>query len=258
MNKTTILLLGDVMGPAAADYVGAKLWSIRRALGADLVVANCENCALGNGVDRENAEKLLSGGCDVLTSGNHVFKKPEAKTLLDDCRDIIRPCNYPPEAPGAGYVIKDLGSFRALVVNVMGVVYMDPLSNPIRSVEKILSETEGKYDVSILDVHAEATSEKLAMAHYFDGKIDIVAGTHTHVETADERILPMGTAYVTDLGMCGPDDSVLGIEPQCIIEKLLTNMPVRFNLSQNPITAHGVAVTLDAGGKPEKIERITF
>lgn len=257
MNKTTILLLGDVMGPAAADYVGAKLWNVRKSLGVDLVVANCENCALGNGVDKQNAEKLLSGGCDVLTSGNHVFKKPESKQLLDDCRDIIRPCNYPPEAPGAGYVIKDLGAFRALVINVMGVVYMDPLANPIRSVEKVLDLAEGKYDVSILDVHAEATSEKHALAFYFDGKIDIVVGTHTHVATADERIFPKGTAYVTDLGMCGPDDSVLGIEPQCIIEKLLTNMPVRFNLSQNPISARGVLVTLD-GYRPEKIERITF
>ena len=258
MKKTTVLLLGDVMGPAAADYVGAKLWNIRKTLGAEFVVANCENCAPGNGVDRENAEKLLSGGCDVLTSGNHVFKKPEAKTLLDDCGDIIRPCNYPPEAPGAGYVIKDVGAFRALVINVMGVVYMEPLANPIRSVEKILSETAGKYDVSILDFHAEATSEKLAAAYYFDGKIDIVAGTHTHVQTADERIFPKGTAYITDLGMCGPDDSVLGIEPQCIIEKLMTNMPVRFNLSQNRVTAHGVLVTFGDGGKPEKIERITF
>ena len=258
MKKTTVLFLGDVMGPAAADYVGAKLWNIRRALGADLVVANCENCAPGNGVDRENAEKLIKGGCDVLTSGNHVFKKPEAKTLLEDMPEIIRPCNYPPEAPGEGYVIKDVGAFRALVVNVMGVIYMEPLSNPIRSVEKILAAEKGKYDISILDVHAEATSEKLAIAYCFDGKIDIIAGTHTHVPTADERILPKGTAYVTDLGMCGPDESVLGVEPSCIIEKITTNMPVRFNLSQNPVTAHGIAVSFGDGGKPEKIERITF
>lgn len=258
MKKTTVLLLGDVMGPNAASYVGEKLWNIRKTLGVDFVVANCENCALGNGIDKQNVEKLLSGGCDVLTSGNHVFKKPEAKTLLDDCRDVIRPCNYPPEAPGAGYVIKDIGSLRVLVMNVMGVIYMEPLANPIRSVEKILACEKGNYDVSIMDVHAEATSEKLAIAHYFDGKIDIVVGTHTHVATADERIFPKGTAYVTDLGMCGPDDSVLGVEPSCIIEKLTTNMPVRFNLSQNSVTAHGVLVTLGEGEKPEKIERITF
>lgn len=258
MKKTTVLFLGDVMGPAAADYVGAKLWNIRRALGADLVVANCENCAPGNGIDRENVQKLISGGCDVLTSGNHVFKKPDAKTILDESTDVIRPCNYPPEVSGAGYVIKDIGFCRVLVMNVMGVIYMDPLYSPIRSVEKILAETAGKYDISILDVHAEATSEKQAIAYYFDGKIDVVAGTHTHVATADEHILPKGTAYVTDLGMCGPDDSVLGVEPSCIIEKLITNMPVRFSLSQNPITAHGITVSFGEGGKPEKIERITF
>ena len=258
MEKTAILLLGDVMGPAAADYVGAKLWNVRKTLGVDLAIANCENCAPGNGIDRENVQKLLSGGCDVLTSGNHAFKKPEAKTILDDCRDVIRPCNYPPEVPGTGYVIKDVGAFRALVMNVMGVIYMDALANPIRSVEKILTEAAGKYDVSILDVHAEATSEKQAIAYYFDGKIDVVVGTHTHVATADEHILPKGTAYVTDLGMCGPDDSVLGVEPSCIIEKLTTNMPVRFSLSNNPVTAHGVLVTLGKNNRPEKIERITF
>lgn len=258
MKKTTLLLLGDVMGPAAADHLSSKLWGLRREAGIDFVVANGENCAIGNGIDRHNAEKLLSGGCDVLTTGNHVFKKPEAKTLLEDSGDIIRPCNYPPDVPGAGYVIKNIGSCRILVMNVMGVVFMEPLANPIRSVEKILLETNGKYDVSILDVHAEATSEKLAIAHFFDGLIDIIVGTHTHVPTADEQIMKGGTAYVTDLGMCGPDDSVLGIEPQCIIEKMTTQMPVKFNLSKNPVTAHGALVTLDLDGKPEKIERITF
>ncbi|MBR6051769.1 MAG: YmdB family metallophosphoesterase [Clostridia bacterium] len=258
MKKTTILLLGDVMGPAAADHVGARLWSVRTTLDIDFVVANCENCALGNGIDKQNVDKLLSGGCDVLTSGNHVFKKPEAKTILEDCRDVIRPCNYPPEVPGAGHVIKNIGACRVLVMNVMGVIYMEPLSNPIRSVEKILAAEKGNYDVSVLDVHAEATSEKQAIAYYFDGKIDIIVGTHTHVATADEHIFPKGTAYVTDLGMCGPDNSVLGVEPSCIIEKLTTNMPVRFILSQNRVTAHGVIVTIGEGGKPEKIERITF
>lgn len=258
MKKKTVLILGDVVGPAATEYVASKLWGIRKTLGADLVVCNGENCALGNGIDKENVSKLLDGGCDVITTGNHVFKKPEAKTLLDDTRDVIRPCNYPPEVPGEGYIIKDTGAFRALVINVMGVIYMEPLANPLRSVEKILEANAGKYDVSILDVHAEATSEKLAAAYYFDGKIDVVFGTHTHVTTADERILPGGTAYITDVGMCGPRESVLGVKPESIIEKILTNMPVRFALSDNPPEAHGIVVVFGENGRPESIERIVF
>ena len=258
MKKTTVLILGDVVGPAAADYVASKLWNMRKTLGADIVVCNGENCALGNGIDRENISKLLDGGCDVITTGNHVFKKPDARTILEDMRDVIRPCNYPPEAPGEGYVIKDIGACRVLVINVMGVIYMEPLANPLRSVEKILSAAAGKYDISILDVHAEATSEKLAAAYHFDGKIDVVFGTHTHVQTADEHILPKGTAYITDVGMCGPRESVLGVRPENIIEKLTTNMPVRFTLSGNPPEAHGIAVVFGENGRPESIERIVF
>lgn len=258
MKNIKILLLGDVMGPSAADYIGKNLWGIRKSLGVDFVVANGENCAKGNGIDAENAEKLLSGGCDALTTGNHVFKKTEAKYLLDDKKEIIRPLNYPKNAPGCGFYIADIGFCRVLVMNVMGTVFMDPLDNPIRTVEKTLFEQSGNYDISILDVHAEATSEKRAIGFYFDGKIDIIVGTHTHVQTSDEQILPGGTAYITDLGMCGPENSVLGVKPECIIEKLLTNMPVRFELSEEKTVAHGLLVSFDEKMKPETVERITF
>ena len=143
-------------------------------------------------------------------------------------------------------------------MNVMGTVFMDPLDNPIRTVEKTLCEQSGNYDISILDVHAEATSEKRAIGFYFDGKINVVVGTHTHVQTSDEQILPGGTAYITDLGMCGPENSVLGVKPECIIEKLLTNMPVRFELSEEKTVAHGLLVSFDEKMKPETVERITF
>lgn len=253
-----MMFLGDVVGPTAAEYVAKKLWNIRKELDIDFVVANAENCAKGNGIDRQNAETLLDGGCDILTTGNHVYKKPEAETLLDDVKDIIRPANYPPEAPGMGWVIKSSNRADYLVINVMGTVMMDPLDNPIRTIEKILNEQKGKYDISVLDFHAEATSEKNATAHYFDGKIDVIVGTHTHIPTADERVMPKGTAYITDVGMCGPVESVLGVKPECILKKLLTNMPARFDISENEIEAQGLIVTFDENKKPVSAERIKF
>ncbi|MCQ2435392.1 MAG: TIGR00282 family metallophosphoesterase [Clostridia bacterium] len=240
-----VLFLGDVNGPQAADYVSSHLWQYRNDNKIDFVVANAENCAQGNGIDREQTGKLLAGGCDILTTGNHVFKKMMAKDMLDENDDIIRPANYPPEVPGVGYTIRRTGKFSILVINVLGVVMMEPLDNPFRTVDKILSATAGKYDISLLDLHAETTSEKNAMAHYLDGRVTMICGTHTHVPTADERILPKGTAYITDAGMCGPDESVLGLTPECIIEKLTKNMPVRFILSDNPVTAHGLMTDID-------------
>lgn len=258
MKEIKIILLGDIMGPASADHVAKKLWSKRRELCADMVIANAENCALGNGINKENCEKLIDGGCDVLTTGNHVFKKPEARTLLEDRDDIVRPANFPPDVPGYGYVIKNMGNFSVLVINVMGVTFMEPLANPFRTVEKILNDNKGKYDISVLDIHAEATSEKRALGFYFDGKIDVIVGTHTHVQTADEQILPRGTAYITDLGMCGPKNSVLGVCPECIIERLTKNMPVRYILSDEEPEAHGILVTFGEDLSPKAIERIVF
>lgn len=258
MKNIKIILLGDVMGPASAEYVSKKLWAKRKEFNADMVIANAENCAPGNGINRENCEKLIDGGCDVLTTGNHVFKKSEAKYLLEDRNDIIRPANFPPDVPGYGYLIKDMGAFTVLVINVMGVTFMEPLANPFRTVEKILEDNKGKYDISVLDIHAEATSEKRALGFYFDGKIDIIVGTHTHVQTADEQILPCGSAYITDLGMCGPDNSVLGVCPECIIERLTKNMPVRHILSENEPKAHGICVTFGENARPCAIERIVF
>lgn len=258
MGDFTVLMLGDVTGPAAVDYIVANLWKVRERHGADFVVANAENCAAGNGVDPEGAKRLFLGGCDVLTSGNHVFKRRETKALLEENDDILRPCNYPDGTAGSGYVIKEVCGKNILVINVLGVIFMEPLENPIRSVEKILSEQKGGYDVSILDFHAEATSEKLAAAYRFDGKIDVVFGTHTHVPTADEHILPHGTAYISDIGMCGPRESALGVKPECVIERLTTNMPTKFQLSENPVCGQGIKVVFGADGRPKSIERIVF
>lgn len=258
MKKTTVLMLGDVTGPAAVEYVSARLWRLREEYGASLVVANAENVAPGNGIDKYGVETLISGGCDVLTTGNHVFKRREAKSLLEDRFAVIRPCNYPSIDPGRGHIICEADGVRFLVINVMGVIYMEPLDNPFRAVSRILREEAGNYDVSLIDVHAEATSEKLAMAHFFAGRVGAVAGTHTHVPTADEQILPGGTAYVTDLGMCGPKNSILGVKPENIIERMTKNMPVKFELSENKTEAHGVKIVFGENGLAEEIERITF
>jgi metallophosphoesterase (TIGR00282 family) len=258
LKDIKILALGDIVRTVSCEYISKKLWQFRRENGIDIVIANGENSAENSGIDRNSADMLLSYGVDVITTGNHVFKTHDAKRLLDENKYVIRPANYPEALPGYGYTFFDAAGKTFLIINVMGIVMMEPLSDPFAAVEKILERNKGKYDISILDVHAEATSEKRALGIYFDGKIDVIFGTHTHVQTADEQILPGGTGYITDLGMCGPDNSVLGIEAKCIIEKLRMHTPVKFTVPNTKITAHGAIFTIGSDGKVKKAERITF
>lgn len=259
MKEIKLLALGDVVRTVSCSYISRNLWKFRREHSIDIVVANGENASENGGIDRYSMDTLLSYGVDVITTGNHVFKNNEAKALLDENKYIIRPANYPDSLPGYGYTLFDAAGKTFLIINVMGIVQMEPLADPFAAVEKILERNRGKYDISVLDIHAEATSEKRAMGLFFDGKIDIIFGTHTHVTTADEQILPRGTGYITDLGMCGPDNSVLGIDTKCIVEKLRMHTPVKFTVSGTKITAHGAVFTLDsATGKLKKVERITF
>ena len=241
-----ILALGDIVGPRAVEYIRRNLWGIRDRYGIALVVANGENACTGNGIDSHTADTLLSAGVDVITSGNHIWHKREIFDYLDDNAHIVRPANYKSTNPGKGHTIVSCDGVRFLVVNVMGVVYMDALENPFVSVSRILDRCAGEYDAAILDIHAEATSEKLALAHYFDGRIQVIFGTHTHVTTADEQILSHGSGYITDLGMCGPTQSVLGVRPDLIIERMNAHMPVRFELAATPIEANGTLFALDS------------
>ena len=241
-----ILALGDVAGPAAAAKLSRELWNIRKEYGIDLAIVNGENASEGNGVDKATAETLLGCGADVITTGNHVFRKYDIYPFLDDCENIIRPANFPPDCPGKGYALFDCGGIKILVMNVQGTVYMEPLDDPFSAVEKILIREEGNYDLSVLDVHAEATSEKAAIARYFDGRIDLVFGTHTHVQTCDERILPNGTAFITDIGMCGPENSILGIKSELVIRKLKDKMPVRFEFSDKDVSFCGVIASFES------------
>ena len=224
-----------------------------------MVVANAENSAGGMGVSIKSAEELFAGGVDVLTSGNHIWKWKEIYTYLDNNSLLLRPANYPDRAPGRGWVEwQNEKGFRALIVNVQGRVFMpNSVDDPFRSVDGILREHGDHSPVVIVDMHAEATSEKNAMGWYLDGKVSVVYGTHTHVQTSDERILPKGTAYITDVGMCGPMDSVIGIEKEAVIEGFLTQLPRRFDVAQGNVVLQGIIVDVDeATGKALGVRRV--
>ena len=197
---------------------------------------------------------------DFLTSGNHIFDRRDAAPFLNDTAAVIRPCNYPAECPGEGSrVVTTAEGWRVLVVNVSGSVFMDALGDPFRAVEQELARARRTYDFAVLDIHAEATSEKLALARYFDGQFAAVFGTHTHVQTADEQILPNGTGYITDLGMTGPTNSILGVTPENVIEKMRTHMPRRFTVAEGDIRASGALFDIDpVTGRARTVTRINF
>lgn len=244
-----ILCLGDIAGPAACDRVCKILWKYRKNNSIDFVVANAENCADGNGIDKESAEKLFICGVDIITTGNHIWKKKNIRPYLDDCSDIIRPMNYTALENGFGYTVKDCNDKKILVMNAVGTVYMsDGIESPFISIERVLDKYKNQYDISILDFHAEATSEKYAIGRYFDGKIDLIFGTHTHVQTADEQILPRKTGYITDLGMCGSENSILGIKSDIIISRYLGTEGQRFIFDDSNIVINGIIVDTNPNG----------
>ena len=249
MKNFKLIFLGDVVGPASVEYVAKNLWKLRKEFDVDAAVVNGENCAAGNGIDKEGVLRLISGGADVITTGNHVFKRFEAERLLEDEPAVLRPANFPPCVSGSGFSVIDTAAGRLLVINLLGQINMEPIGDPFACADKILKENEGEYDYSFIDFHAEATSEKAALAFYLDGRVGAVAGTHTHVQTADEQLLPGGTAFITDVGMCGPVQSVLGVSPECIIKKLTRHTPVKFVLSENPPQINGIVIEFDPNTK---------
>lgn len=258
-GEAKILALGDICGKCGTEAVAKKLWDIRKECDADMVIANGENAAVGNGLDRESAEILLQSGVDVITGGNHIFRKSSVYSLLDDSESIIRPANYPAECPGSGYCIFDMCSYRVLVMNLLGTVYMESLESPFAAADRILRREEGNFDLAITDIHAEATSEKIALAKYLDGRVAAVFGTHTHVQTADEKILPGGTGFICDLGMCGAADSVLGIKNEIILRKFLTKMPVRHEEAEGEAEICGCVFTVAVkDGKCTGVQRVRY
>ena len=235
-----ILAIGDVVGEQTLPYLRHTLPLARKEYAADLVIANGENVCDIHGLSPVGAQALFDAGVDFITSGNHIFDRRDAHQMLEDATHIVRPCNYPAECPGEGSkMITSQDGWQILVVNVSGVAFMDALGNPYTSVEYELARHRGRYDLAVLDIHAEATSEKIALARHFDGRFAVIFGTHTHVQTNDAQILPNGTGYLTDLGMTGPVNGILGVKAEDVIYRARTHLPRRFTVADGPIAACG-------------------
>ena len=245
-----LLFLGDIVGRSGRKAVRSRLNDLRRELSLDVIVANGENASGGLGLSSKNARELHGAGADILTSGNHIWKMKDIRSLLDEEPWLLRPLNYPPGAPGRGAALFDVGDGlpQLAVINLLGRTYMEPVDCPFRAAEAALkSIPEGC--VVLVDFHAEATSEKRALAYMLQGRVSAVIGTHTHVQTNDARILAGGTGFLTDAGMCGPMDSVLGMDQEIILNKFLTGLPVKFELASGPVMLSGVIVETDAAGR---------
>lgn len=248
-----ILVIGDVVGKPGRNAVKALLPGLRRERGYHLVVCNGENAAGGNGLTKAIAEELRDAGCDVLTNGNHVWDQRQFVGEIEDLDYCVRPVNLDGAAPGKGWiVVKDV-----LVANAIGRVFMGEADNPYRAVDRMLEIVGDGPTVKLLDWHAEATSEKVAMGFHLDGRVSAVVGTHTHVPTADARVLPKGTAFITDVGMVGPLESVLGLAPEEIIARFLDGVPRRFKVAEGPVRFNAVEIDVDeATGRARSIDRV--
>ncbi|HNZ09935.1 MAG: hypothetical protein BWX99_02161 [Deltaproteobacteria bacterium ADurb.Bin151] len=254
-----ILFIGDIVGKPGRRAVKELLPSLVSGHDVDMVIANCENAASGFGITREVVEELYDSHIDVLTSGNHVWDKKEVMEFIDDYESLIRPANYPAGVPGAGSVLMPTVSGQYVgVLNLAGRIFMHPVDCPFTVAKKEIERLKSRTSVIIVDIHAEATSEKRALGWYLDGEVSAVLGTHTHVQTADNEVLPNGTAYISDAGMTGPFDSVIGIKKDTIIERFLTQIPNRFDVAKNDVRLQGVVIDIDTqSGRANAIERIS-
>jgi metallophosphoesterase (TIGR00282 family) len=248
-----ILAIGDVIGKPGRQAVQAFVPDLRKEYGIALVIANGENAAGGFGLTIGTAQEMLDAGIDVITSGNHIWAQKEIIPYLDEDVPVLRPLNYPEGAPGRGYIVKK----RVLVVNLIGRTFMTNYDCPFRKMDALLEKLNPRPKVVVVDFHAEATSEKVAMGRYLDGRVSAVLGTHTHVGTIDTRILAGGTAYVTDIGMTGPDDSIIGDDAEAVIQRFLTMMPHHLSVGKGKPVFNAVMVEVDEkSGRAKRIERI--
>lgn len=252
-----ILFIGDIVGSPGRRIVHDRLRDTVQQRGIDLVIANCENAAAGFGITPKLAEELLDEGIDVLSGGNHIFDKKELIDYFAHQPRLLRPANYPPAAPGKGVFVGEKKGVRYAVVNVQGRVFMPAIDCPFRTVDRELSELPVDVKVIFVDLHAEASSEKIAMGWYLDGRASVVVGTHTHVPTADERLLPKGTAYITDVGMTGGHDGVIGMDKAGIVQKFLDGLPTRFGVAEGDVQMNCVEVDVDEStGRARSIARL--
>lgn len=248
-----VLVVGDIIGQPGRKAVHEVLPQLRRQYRLDMVIVNAENAAGGFGLTPAIAQELIETGVHVLTSGNHIWAQKDIIPNLDGDMMILRPLNYPPGVPGRGYLITG----QTMVVNLMGRTFMNDIDCPFRAMDKLLEEIEDRPPVVIVDFHAEATSEKMAMGWYLDGRVSAVLGTHTHVGTIDAQILPQGTAYVTDIGMTGPTDSIIGDDVESVLRRFLTGVPHRLSVGKGKPILNAVLVEVDENsGRAISIERI--
>lgn len=253
-----ILFIGDIVGSPGRRAVNKLLPGLKGEHSLDFVIANAENASGGSGIIPKVADELFDSGVDALTSGDHIWKRKEIFELLSRERRILRPINFSAMSPGRGSAIfKSRSGQKVGVINVNGRVFMDPLECPFKATLAAQKELAQETKIIIVDIHAEATSEKIALGWYLDGKVSAVLGTHTHIQTADERVLPQGTAYLTDAGMCGPYDSVIGRKVEQVLERFITGLPVRFEVADENIQLHGAVLDIDdKTGRARSIVRI--
>ncbi len=256
----TILFFGDIMGRTGREAIKEILPRLKEEIRPDLIIANCENLAHGKGVTAKVVQEMEKAGIEVFTSGNHIWKQKQAQDLLQ-AKDspILRPANYPPDVPGRGYLILEVGTKKVAVINLVGrVFFQEDFDCPFRKADEILKELEAeKLAAVIVDFHAEASSESVALGWYLDGRVSLVAGTHTHIQSADQRILPRGTAYITDIGLVGAYNSVIGVDKDLALQGFLTQMPVQFKVAEGEAIVNAIVCKIDTKtGQARKIERV--
>ncbi len=254
-----VLLTGDTVARAGRRVLEEKLHDLRAERELDFVVANVENAAAGFSITARIAEDLLAAGVDVMTSGNHIFDKKEVLTYIEQQPRLLRPANYAPGVPGKGRWVGKVKGLPIAVINLQGRVFMPPCDDPFRAVDAQLNALGPAVKIILVDVHAEATSEKMALGRYLDGRVSAVVGTHTHVQTADEQIFPEGTAYLTDLGMTGPHDGVIGMQTEIVVGRFTTGLAAKFEPCEGNIRLNGLIVDLDeTSGRALRVERVSL
>jgi metallophosphoesterase (TIGR00282 family) len=256
-NGLKLIFVGDVVGKSGRRAVSALLPGLRKKYGVDVVIANAENSAGGFGVTRKSLDELTGAGVDFFTTGNHVWDKKEGVRLLDELDNIVRPGNYPGDSPGGGIRMASVNGTGIGIVNLQGRVFMPPLDCPFQWIQARLENLKKHAAVIVVDMHAEATSEKIAMGWFLDGRVSLVVGTHTHVPTRDDRILPLGTGYVTDVGMTGSYDGIIGVKKDAVITRFLNQRPTRFEVAGTDLRCDYIVAEIDdSTGKTRSIEHL--
>ncbi len=259
MNKVKVLFIGDVVGKPGMQIIQTFLKSIVQNNQIDFIIANGENLSDGKGIIEKDGKQLFELGVNVITGGNHIWEKHKFQEYSKAEKNVLRPLNYPKGTYGQGYVTQTVGKNSITVVSLQGRAYLPPIDCPFRAADWIIEKVKSESDIIIIDFHAEATAEKVALAVYLDGKVSAIVGTHTHVQTADERILPNGTAYITDVGMTGPYDSVIGMKKDAAVNRFLYQTPQKYQTATDDVHISAVILSIDANtGKTVSIERMFF